>query len=97
MADIPLTDELLTQLSFSDALSSDEVLCPDLETILLMNYGPSSAGALGRMVASRFKYGSMKNFSFYPFRDHKYRDDWKIIRSLAKEGFDVVGYWGVRS
>ncbi|KAF8326922.1 hypothetical protein F5887DRAFT_1013211 [Amanita rubescens] len=93
IADILLTDELLTRLSFSDALSSDDVLCPDLETIFFMNYGPSSAGALGQMVASRFKYGSMKNFSFYPFRDHEYDDDWKIIRSLAKEGFDVVGYW----
>lgn len=94
MADIPLTDELLTQLSFSNALS-DEVLCPDLEMISFMNYGPSSPGALGRMVASRFKYGSMKSFSFYPFRNHEYHDDWKIIHSLAKEGFDVAGYWWV--
>lgn len=89
-ANILLTDGLLTQLSFSDTSPSDEVLCPYLDTVFFMNYAPSSAGALGQMITSRFKFGSLKSFSFYPTRYRNDHYDWRILGSLADEGYNVV-------
>ena len=89
-ANILLTDGLLTQLSFSSTSPSDEVLCPNLDTIFFMNYAPASAGALGQMIASRFKFGSLKRFSFYPTRYRNDHYDGGILRSLADEGYNVA-------
>ena len=89
-ANILLTVRLLTKLSFSNTSPSDGVLCPDMDTIFLMNYAPSSAGALGQMIASRFKFGSLRSFSFYPARYRNDLDDWTILHSLADEGYRVT-------
>ena len=99
-ANILLTDGLLTQLSFSDSSPSNEVLCPDLDTIFFMNYAPSSPGALGQMIASRFQFGPLRSFSFYPTRYRNDHYDWRILRSLADEGYNVMvtgGYRGRRT
>ncbi|KAK2463870.1 hypothetical protein APHAL10511_004175 [Amanita phalloides] len=87
-ADIELTGDLLTRLTCNGASTTAEVICPDLQTMFFMNYTPSSThGGVGKMVASRFKYGDLEHFAFYPLECPA--EDKKILRSYANAGYDV--------